>query len=66
MSCSARSTSRDMSKVAVMRALPDRAEEAIDWTPSTWEMACSMGSTICRSMAGGEAPCQLIETEMFG
>ncbi len=30
MSCRARSTSRDMSKVAVMRALPERACDASD------------------------------------
>ena len=56
----------DMSKVAVMRALPARACELICLTPSTCEIACSMGSTISRSTAGGEAPGHPMETEMFG
>jgi len=50
----------------VIRALPGRAWEEICLTPSTWEIACSIGSTISRSTAGGDAPGQLIETEMFG
>jgi hypothetical protein len=35
MSCRAKSTSRDMSNVQVMRALPERACDDIDTTPST-------------------------------
>ena len=48
--------------MAVIRALPERARDASDWTPSTCESACSMGSTIWRSTAGGDAPGQERDT----
>src|SRR4051812_25040729 len=55
-----------MSNVAVMGALPERAWDAIDCTPSTCDSACSMGSTILRSTAGGEGPGHDSETVKVG
>jgi hypothetical protein len=65
-SWSARSTFRDMSNMAVTRALPCRDCDVICWMPSTCEMACSRGSVISRSTADGDAPGQLTETLMLG
>src|SRR5690348_8939336 len=66
MSCSAKSTLRDMSKVAVMRPLPERACDASDCTPSTCDKACSIGSMIWRSTDEGDAPGHDSETVILG
>ena len=58
--------SRDMSNVAVMRALPCDDVDTIVCTPSTCAIASSIGLTMPVSTSSGAAPVQVIETEIVG
>ena len=57
---------RDRSSSTVIDPPPWRAVEVMDFTPSTWVIASSRGSTRSLSTASGEAPSQLTEMLIVG